>query len=308
MRVKTTLLILLLVTGVAGAQSIMPIPDYGRTYSASAVTRGFYFEAPRDFTVVGLRVPNEKHVLQAGMAVYVMSTRPPAWPGTRTGGLWLYKGFVLASQVQSCNVPVRKGEWVGSLGACGDRSIVHNSYAAVAGPFRSDVAGLATTLRGFGTRTNVMAAQAKGAYYADDAGTVSRVEVHVSVSPARVSGPDTAAPGTTARFVLSAPSDKELAYQMGSSLGNGPILLGSRTLGLSPDSLLLLSVSGLLPSVFQSYGGIIAKASGGAAASLAVPNVPALRGLHIHSAFVTLSASAPFGVASISNSHVLEIR
>ena len=240
----------------ANAQSMMPLPNYGQTLSAAAVTRGFYFQAPRNFTIVGLRVPNEKNVLQQGVAVYVMTTPPPAWPATRTGGLWLAAGFFLASKIISCNVPINQNDWVGILGACGDRSIVHNSYAATAGPCSSNVAGVPVTIRGFGTQTNVMAAQGQGAYYAEDAGKVSRVEVYLNVAQASLTATGTGAPGTIMTFNLSASSDTGLPYQLGSALGNGPIVIGSRKLELSPDALLVLSVGGQVPTIFQNYAGV----------------------------------------------------
>jgi len=308
MRINTIFPILALAAGFAGTQPMMPIPAYGSTYSAAAVTRGFYFQAPRDFTIVGIRVPNEKNVFQAGMVVYVMSSPPPAWPRTRTGSSnFLYVGFVLASKVYACNMPVKTGEWVGILGACGDRTIVHNSYAAAAGPFPSDVVGVAATIRAFGTQTNVMAAQGQGPYYAEDTGFVSRVEVYVSVSPATLTGPPLVAPGTGAALDLSAPSDDGLPYQVGSAFGSGPIPLGNRQIGLSPDALLVLSVSGALPALFQDYTGVL-DLNGRGRAVLNVPKSTALIGLRIHNAFVTLAPAAPFGVASISNSIHFEIR
>lgn len=307
MRVGLTVFILLLAAGFVSAQSMMPLPVYGSTYSAAAVTRGFYFQAPRAFTITGLRVPNEKNVLQAGVAVYVRSTPPPAWPKTGTGGMWLYKGYFLASKVQSCSIPVKKGEWVGVLGACGDRNIAHNSYAAKAGPFQSSVAGLVTTLRGFGTQTNVMPAQGAGAYYADDNGTIARVEVYVNVWAASLGGPNTGAPGVPVGINLQARSDAGLPYQIGTSLGKAPIRIDKRQLYLTPDELLKVSVLGLLPTVFMRYAGTI-DAGGMGWATIGIPKIPALKGVVLHSAFVTLAPSAPSGIASISNTHSILIQ
>jgi len=107
-------------------------------------------------------------------------------------------------------------------------------------------------------------------------------------------------PGNTVTFLLVATGDPGRAYQVGSSLGIGPIPIGNRALGLSPDAMLFLSVSGVLPQVFSAYVGFIAK-TGQAQAAINLPNAPSLVGLRIHSAFVTLDALAPFGLRSISN-------
>ena len=107
-------------------------------------------------------------------------------------------------------------------------------------------------------------------------------------------------PGGTVTLQLIATDDGGRAYQVGSSLGTGPIPLGSRNLGLSPDTLLVLSVSGVLPPVFSSYAGFISS-QGVAQAAIHIPNDSSLVGIRIHSAFVTLDLAAPLGVQSISD-------
>ena len=113
-------------------------------------------------------------------------------------------------------------------------------------------------------------------------------------------------PGGQVGFSLTASDDVGLPYQMGSSLGTGPIPIDTRQLGLSPDALLLVSIGGALPQVFMSYAGTIGT-NGQAQAQLDIPNVPALVGLRIHSAFITLSAAAPSGLKSISNTESFTI-
>ena len=120
-------------------------------------------------------------------------------------------------------------------------------------------------------------------------------------------GSGSGAPGTHVDFALSAAGDAGLSYQMGSSFGNGPIPIDSRKLELSPDNLLVLSVSGTLPAIFNNYTGVL-DASGAAAARLDIPNLPVLKGLRIYTAFVTLKATAPSGIASISNTFMFTIQ
>ncbi len=113
-------------------------------------------------------------------------------------------------------------------------------------------------------------------------------------------------PGKTVTLHLTATGDSGLAYQVGSSLGNGPLPVGQRTLGLSPDTMLVLSVSGHLPQLFSGYVGLIA-ATGQAQAAIHIPNIPPLVGIRIYSAFVTLDPAAPLGIRSISNTAMFTI-
>ncbi len=111
----------------------------------------------------------------------------------------------------------------------------------------------------------------------------------------------TARPGSTLQLQLLASADLGTTYQAGTALGTGPIPVGgNRIIALSPDPLLGLSTSGLLPGVFQGYRGAIGK-QGRAAAALAIPSWAFLVGQRFYSAFVTLRPGSPSGIKSISN-------
>ena len=108
-------------------------------------------------------------------------------------------------------------------------------------------------------------------------------------------------------LVLLHPDDGGLAYQAASSLGPGPILLGDRKLPLTPDAVFEISISGTAAAVFGNYSGVL-DARGSAQATINIPRVNSLIGLNFHSAFVTLKATAPFGLQSISNNVAVTIR
>jgi len=110
----------------------------------------------------------------------------------------------------------------------------------------------------------------------------------------------TGAPRAGGTVTFSLMDDPGLPYQLGSSLGAGPTPIGARAIGLGVDGLLAVSTSGVLPSVFSGYAGLL-DASGRAQASVRIPNAPALVGQVVHSAFVTWKPSAPLGVYSISD-------
>ena len=107
-------------------------------------------------------------------------------------------------------------------------------------------------------------------------------------------------PGGTVDLDLLAPPDAGKPYQVASSLGNGPIPIGSRQINLTLDDLLVITVNGYLPSVFLNYSGLL-DASGKAKAQIKILNDSRLKGIRIYSAFVTLDAGAPNGISLISN-------
>lgn len=113
-------------------------------------------------------------------------------------------------------------------------------------------------------------------------------------------------PGGTITLNMEAPPAANQPYQAASSLGTGPIKLGTRAIGLTVDDLMALSVGGLVPTVFVDFSGKL-DAAGKATARLKIPNHAALKGLRIYNAFVTLDVNAPFGVGLISSTERFSI-
>jgi len=77
-------------------------------------------------------------------------------------------------------------------------------------------------------------------------------------------------------------------------------LPGSRRFPLDLDNLLVITVRNLLPTVFVNYVGNLG-AAGRAILQVKVPNAPALAGVTIHTAGITLDLSAPAGIHLVSN-------
>lgn len=294
---RTTLSIaILLLTSYATAQTMIPISAYSSTYSGTRM-RGFFFQSPVDFTVVEVRVPDEKQHGTQHALLFKPTGLPPTW-STPTYTPPLFYGTGPSANKLTCNVPVDKGAWIGVLGGCGDTTTTYNSYGA--GPYVSNVLGTAVTLTRFITQTNVPQNKGVGATYGSSTGSIGRVEVYViKGAGANITPTGTGVVGTTVGLGLTSTADAGRPYQMGSSFGMGPIPIDSRKLYLSPDTLLWLSISGVLPTVFQNYAGVL-DANGQAMANLILPNIPALIGLGVYTSFVTLNSSAPSGISDIS--------
>ena len=88
-----------------------------------------------------------------------------------------------------------------------------------------------------------------------------------------LTGSGSPVPGGQVNLSLFSAGDAGLVYQMGSSLGNGPIQVGPWRLELSQEPLLFLSVSGSAPWIFRNYTGVL-DAQGQATAAIHIPNVP----------------------------------
>lgn len=107
-------------------------------------------------------------------------------------------------------------------------------------------------------------------------------------------------PGQTISLALHANGDAGLSYQVGTSLGLGPISVDTRSIGLAADSLLTVSITGLWPSVFSGYRGVL-DARGRGSAQITIPPSTALIGQRVHTAFITLDTLARSAIRSISD-------
>jgi len=106
--------------------------------------------------------------------------------------------------------------------------------------------------------------------------------------------------GSVLPLALAAPGEGGKPYALAASFGNTGIKIGGRTIPLSFDTMLLLTVQNLLPGIFQKYQGTLS-AGGTASASLLIPATAALKGITLHHAFVVIDPSKPGGIGTISN-------
>jgi hypothetical protein len=133
-------------------------------------------------------------------------------------------------------------------------------------------------------------------------GFVAKIAVQDDLA---VSG--TPRPGATVTLSLAAFEARGLPYQLATSFKTGSIPVGTRSIGLGVDDLYLISVSGAWPRVFQGYTGWL-DSQGMATAAIVIPNDTRLIGTDTYSAFVTLNASWPSGIRSISETRWIRIQ
>lgn len=154
-----------------------------------------------------------------------------------------------------------------------------------------------TTAKTFTIYTSGMDANGDGGKNSDYTYTRSHRVTPGTVNLSLMGLPKT---GTSIPLALNAPGEGNKPYIMASSFGNSGINIGGRTIPLSPDTLMLLTVQNLIPALFQNYQGFLS-ASGTAGSAIAVPGYPALAGLTFHNAFIVIDFSKPNGIGTISN-------
>lgn len=177
-----SLLPLLLCSAPLTGQQVLPLPAFVTTQTA-AVTRGFWFQAPVDFVITGLRVPDETTVGVQAVEVIDLGTTspPPTFPGTTTGTLLHRATNQPANTVLPVNIPVQAGRFIGVLGGCGTTTLA--TSLAAAGTFTSDVFGYPLTMTRFGTQANIHTLAGAPPCWSEASGPIGRVEVFVAPTP-----------------------------------------------------------------------------------------------------------------------------
>jgi parallel beta-helix repeat protein len=117
------------------AQTMMPIPPHASAFTANP--RGFWFVAPTDFIITGLRVPTEAST--APQSVQLVRFAAVSQPGNYT--TLAHFGSVPGTGILPVNEIINTGDVIGILGV---RDVSTNSYGT--GSFPTTILGLPVTL------------------------------------------------------------------------------------------------------------------------------------------------------------------
>lgn len=107
------------------AQTMMPLPSYVSTYSSSMV-RGYWFQAPVDFRIVGVRVPTDVGTASQNIQIFKLGGSPATicvYPTLTTNyttlGVWYN---VATTAMIPCDILIQAGDYIGIVGARGRHS------------------------------------------------------------------------------------------------------------------------------------------------------------------------------------------
>jgi len=159
---------------------IIPVPNFGSTFTSATTTRGLWFQSPTKFSIVSLSVPDESNHGLQNVAVYRMAAAPPAFSASSSGGLEFFSAGQPSNAPIPCAISFDAGEFVGVLGACGDGTTMRSSYATPAGTYATTVLGAPTTLTRFLTQTNIVSTGGNAPYSTEVAGALGRVFMGVT--------------------------------------------------------------------------------------------------------------------------------
>lgn len=155
------------------AQTLMPLPPQSTTYSGA--TRGYWFQAPTDFRIVGLRVPTSASTDDQSVAVVRFNSGPPPFYSATTNNFQLLALFqdIPGNSVLTVNIPIYEDDYIGVIGSRGSGAT--NSYGA--NNFSTNILGESVTLARCGMQYNLETTSPQNLWQ-ENATNLARVELY----------------------------------------------------------------------------------------------------------------------------------
>lgn len=149
------------------------------TNTFTGMTRGYWFTAPVDFTITGLRVPTDRSTANQDVEVVRLNANPPSYNGSTNDFTSLFRATnVAGNSFISTNVSFSAGDIVGILGSRGSNST--NSYGAE--DYATTLGGQAIVLRRFGMQFDLRNTPARDVWTEDF--LIGRVDMEYTLGSA----------------------------------------------------------------------------------------------------------------------------
>jgi hypothetical protein len=159
----------------------LAMPTYSWNVPAQE-TRGYYFTAPHDMIITGLRVPVVIGGTVSGIAVVKLPVAPPLYPSiTNTFNTLFLNQAITGTNIVSVNIPVYQGDIIGVLGERGGYSAYGPNTANGTFPSTLGVGGSTVNLYRMGMLYN-LATTAPLDLWTETVNTIGMVEMYVTRS------------------------------------------------------------------------------------------------------------------------------
>ena len=158
----------------SSSETTMSLPNQSSTYGPNV--RGYYFTAPIDFCITGVKVPTTASSDCQNVAIVKFTSGAPlAYPTLTNNFVQLhYSSCVAGDNVITVDISVSQGDIIGIYGCRGTGCI--SSYGNNSG-FSFTIGGQAVTALRSGMQYNLNTTQMKDIWYENNS-NISRVEMY----------------------------------------------------------------------------------------------------------------------------------
>ncbi|WP_321471817.1 PEP-CTERM sorting domain-containing protein [uncultured Paludibaculum sp.] len=164
------------VSSLCAAPVALPLPGQSSAFPGNV--RGYWFQAPVAFDIVGLYIPTDASSDPMNIEVLRFDAPPPEYSTTTNDFTSLFRTVNdVSAGIVPVSIQVHAGDYIGILGQRGNV----NSYAS--GDYVTDIFGQSVTLQRLGMQY-VLASTPAQNVWAEASGSISRVEMLYDVSTA----------------------------------------------------------------------------------------------------------------------------
>ena len=142
-----------------------------QTGTFSGSTRGYWFQAPTHFTIVGLRVPTDANSGTQHLQIMRFNAQPPTFSASTTSYATLGYWHVGGTGWINVNIPVSTGQYIGVLGV---RGSTVNSYGN--NNYKTSIKGAPVTLTRLLYQGSIVSSPA-GPVSTEPSGSIGRVQM-----------------------------------------------------------------------------------------------------------------------------------
>ncbi len=155
---------------------IIPIPYHDYSYSGNA--RGYWFQAPCDFKLTGVRAPTDYSTNAQTIHLVKFNSIPPDFSATTTDFVTLYYGRnIIDTNFVGLNIDVVEGDIIGVMTVRDNGSgVCLTSYSTATSPFASSILDNPVNLRRLIYQGNIISAPATN-FSNENVGTIGRAEL-----------------------------------------------------------------------------------------------------------------------------------
>lgn len=155
------------------ATASLSLPPHGSNFSG--MVRGYWFTAPTDFVITGVRVPTEASAGNSNIAIVRLDTVAPIYPVTTNSFslLYLTQNNTSGTGIIPVNIPVYAGQ---NIMVLGNRNDI-NSYAT---PPVSTLGTYTVNILRSGMQFSLSAVSPQ-ALWTQASGSISRVEIYTTI-------------------------------------------------------------------------------------------------------------------------------
>jgi len=151
----------------AGADSVIPLPAHSSSFSGNV--RGYYFQAPTNFTITGFYVPTDASTAAQHVEVLRFNSgAPPLWSTTTNDFVSLGRWINFSGDTIPACIHIDSGDFIGIYGNRGDV----NSYAPA--PTTSSIAGYTVSMPRSGMQLPI-SSNAMQDVFSESGGSISRI-------------------------------------------------------------------------------------------------------------------------------------